>query len=650
MRPKIAFRNPHTYIVLLTDVVLLFFAYLAAYWLRFETISPDPAVHRFFWQSVIPLVGLKLVAFTVYGLESGMWRYTGIVDILNLAKATAISFAVVMVWIFFFHYSNITGVVSRSVFVIDAVLTILFIGMFRLAIRLFFDRGWGLRRILKAFHPSGGARRGEGGDGIPVVIYGANERGVLLLRSLLSGVGKTRYEPVGFVDDDHKYEGVHIHGYPVLSSMNRFEEIVERFSVRELLVASQLSGDRLERINAVCRGLGVSLRVVPPYLDSEREIDVSRLRDIRIEDLLNREPVSIDYSSVESALKGKRVLITGAGGSIGAQLASQIAEFGPSELILVDKSENYLHQLGVTLEKHRGTVGLRFEVADITMKERMTRLFSGTRPQFVFHAAAHKHVPLMEENKAEAVRNNIGGMKVVAGLAGEYGVERFILISTDKAVEPANVMGATKRICELYIQSLARTSRTMFMTVRFGNVLGSNGSVVPLFRRQIESRGPVTVTHKDVTRYFMTIPEAVLLILQAASTGRQGGLYILDMGEPVRIADLAEKMIRMAGFEPGRDIEIIFTGLRPGEKLTEKLADDADALAPTAHPKIYMVRNQAAAWTGVESLVEQALQDCAADPEGVCRRILSWTNHSPSARGSGGEARVIQMLPGGKSG
>ncbi|MBI4665216.1 MAG: polysaccharide biosynthesis protein [Nitrospinae bacterium] len=618
MKARIAIRNPHTYIVLATDAALIFVAYWLAYWLRFETGAGE--VNDFFWRTAPAVIALKLVVFAFYGLESGMWRYTSLVDLINLVKAVAVSFATIMVGLFFWYYSSAAGMVSRSVFIIDSINTLALVGLFRVSIRLYYSRGLGMKTLLNALRPS---RAGKREGGMPAVIYGANERGELLLRGMTGGEWAGRYDLVGIIDDNQQFSGSSIHGYTVLGSMDNFEDIVTRLGVRELLVASQLSGEKLEEMNTACRAHNVTMRVIPAYLDGEHgKIDVSHLRNIQIEDLLNREPVSIDFSRVEGLLKGKRVLITGAGGSIGAQLARQIAEFGPSKLALVDVCENYLYHLGVNMNGFTGSMPISYHCADVADSARMDMVFAEERPQFVFHAAAHKHVPLMEMNKGEAVRNNVGGIVALSALAEKYGVERFVLISTDKAVDPSNAMGATKRMCELYIKSRSRNAKTIYMAVRFGNVLGSNGSVVPLFLKQIEDMGPVTVTHPDVERYFMTIPEAVLLILQTGAMGGQGGLFLLDMGEPVKIADLAKKMIRLAGFEPGRDIEIKYTGLRPGEKLQEFLNGDGETLGATAHPKIRTVVGGDEALDGVEELARWAVDNCLEDGEGVYHQIL----------------------------
>lgn len=647
MRKKIALTNPKSYFVLFMDAILVFLSYWLAYALKFESFYPPFHVAEFFRQSVGPIIIIKLIVFYYYGLQAGMWRYTSVIDLLNILKATAVSSAIIMIGVLFYYYTNIAGTFSRTVFIIDAINTVIFIGMFRLSIRIYYNSDLGLRGLLSIMKPSG-TKKG-GGGGISILIYGANERGELLLRSLTGGVGPHHYDPIGFLDDDQKFWGGNIHGYPAFGGMDNFEDVITRFSVKELMIASQVTGDRLEKINTECRRLNVVCRVVPSHLDaSHTRIDASLLRGIQIEDLLNREPVTIEYSKIESFLKGGRVLITGAGGSIGSQLATHIAQFGPSDLIFVEKSENYLYELGLKMKKFSsGSINFSYNCVDVTNEGQMDRLLAREKPQYVFHAAANKHVPLMEMNIETAITNNIGGIKVMADLSDKHGVERFILISTDKAVNPVNVMGATKKVCELYVQSMDEKSATSFMAVRFGNVLGSNGSVAPLFMRQIENRGPVTVTDKDVKRYFMTIPEAVLLILQAASMGGDGKLYLLDMGEQVKILDLAEKMIQMAGFEPYKDIKIEFCGLRPGEKIDEELTCDHETLETTDHPKINSVRSSRENWKGIGRLVDNSLDLCGKDQDAAYRNILSWIN-SPTAHGgirevTGPETKIVGL-------
>jgi len=623
--------NANWYLVLAVDSAIFAISYYLAYRLRFENpLEFDSHFQNRFLPTAPWVVAMKVLVFGYFGLHRGMWRYTSLADLLNILKASLAGF--VLCLLFMFMYLFPVTEFSRSVFVIDMVITAGLVSLFRVMIRIYFSSRKGIAGKLSSLLPG---HAGRGADGIPVAVYRADERGEMLLRSLISGAKSHHLRPVGLVDDDPDHNGAYIHGLPVLGPVSSLPEIARRFGVMELLVASRVDAAQFETISRFCRQLNIHMRVAPAFLDERRNrIDVGALRDARIEDLLSREPVSVDYSTVESAFKGKKILITGAGGSIGAQLAVQIAEFSPAELILVDKSENYMHQLEVDLRARFPELNIVCRILNITQAARLERIFKAFKPEFVFHAAAHKHVPLMERDKEEVILNNVGGMKTVADLAAANGVRRFILISTDKAVNPGNAMGVTKRVCELYMLNKNRVSSTDFLAVRFGNVLGSNGSVVPIFMKQIESRGPVTVTHPDMERFFMTIPEAVLLILQAVTIGAGGELYILSMGEQVKIRDLAEKMIRMAGFVPDKDIEIIYTGLRPGEKLSEELAGEGEAVLDTSHPKIKKVKVDPAAWAGIDGEVEKWLADCERDPEAAYHRMAEWVrNTPPSARG-----------------
>ncbi len=619
---KIAYKNPNTYIIIAVDAILLYFSLWLAHWLRFESLD-NYYYQNFFPKMVFPIVLVKLVVFAAYGLQSGMWRYTSVIDLLNIIKATFVSFLIIVLGLVYYYYPDLSGNFSRAVLIIDFITTIFFISAFRLSIRLYHTTGHDVKTLLNSLKPSWAFKTSH--KGIPALIYGAGERGELLLRSLMNQPKASHYQILGLISADPRHGGVNIHGYPVLGGLEHMEKFVGEHSVKEVLVAARISGDNFEEIHSICRAHNIEVRVVPPYFDGRHnKIDVTSLRNMQIEDLLGRNPVSIDFSKIEKMFKGRRALITGAGGSIGSQLAMRIAEFGPSQIVMVDKGENYLHQLEVELCKYSDSIDLVYCCANIVNQEKMASVFDTYKPEFVLHAAAHKHVPMMERNMDEAIRNNIGGMKVVSNLADKFGVKRFILISTDKAVNPGNVMGVTKRICELYLQNIAQTSKTHFMAVRFGNVLGSNGSVVPLFMKQIEHRGPVTVTHQNMTRYFMTIPEAVLLILQSIAMEKQGGLFLLDMGEPVKILDLAKKMILMGGFEVDKDIDIVFTGLRPGEKMEEELIGAHEQAEKTTHPKIDKIRIEGEPWAGVEKLVDQALRQVTSDPDGAYRDIISW--------------------------
>jgi len=496
------------------------------------------------------------------------------------------------------------------VFVLDLINTVVLIGMFRLSIRVGYSRQLFRGVMQKLFGALLGG--GSGGSGRRVIIYGAGERGEMLLRSLTSQRDSGFCHVVGFGDDRPECRGTKIHGVSHLGGSRDMEDLITRYDVGEVMIASDPGKDVVSRIFEACQKLGVSCRVIPPYLDVvHQRLGLSQLKDIEIEDLLRRDTVKIDYSGVSGMIKGRRVLITGAAGSIGRQLCLQVLEFEPSELVCVDMGENPLFYLQ---QEIGGSGPCYFHCCSVTNRSRMDRLFSRHRPEIIFHAAAHKHVPLMEDNIDEVIMNNVGGTKNVADMADKYGTDTFVFISTDKAVKPENVMGWTKRAGEVYIQRFNGESSTRFLSVRFGNVLGSTGSVVPIFKKQIENGGPVRVTHPDATRYFMTIPEAVLLILQSAYLGKQGDLMILEMGSPVKITDLAELMIRMAGFTPGREVEIEFTGLRPGEKLHEELVSGAEEMEKTAHPKIRAVKNRLANENSVSDLVDDVLMEIHRDP------------------------------------
>lgn len=595
-------------VIVLADALLLALSYVGAYWLRFESI--DPYHWSLMKTTIVPIVAVKMVIFSLSGLHAGAWRFTGIVDLVNIIKASILGFFIAMVGMIYFYYP---GGFSRSVFVLDFINTIVLIGMFRLSIRIGYSRQL-LRGVMRKLFGAllGG---GSGGSGRRVIIYGAGERGEMLLRSLTSRQDSGFYHVVGFGDDRPECRGVKIHGVSHLGGSRDMEDLITQYDVDEVMIASDPGKDVVSLIFEICQKHSVSCRVIPPYLDVvHQRLGLSQLKDIEIEDLLRRDTVKIDYSGVSGMIKGRRVLVTGAAGSIGRQLCLQVLEFEPSELICVDMGENPLFYLKQEICDPGDTARCYFYCSSVTNRSRMDRLFARHRPEIIFHAAAHKHVPLMEDNIDEVIMNNVGGTKNVADMADKYGTDTFVFISTDKAVKPENVMGWTKRAGEVYTQRFNGESSTRFLSVRFGNVLGSQGSVVPIFKKQIENGGPVHVTHQDATRYFMTIPEAVLLILQSAYLGEHGDIMILEMGSPVRITDLAELMIRMAGFTPGREVEIEFTGLRPGEKLHEELVSGAEELKKTAHPKIHAVKNRFSNENSVSDIVDDVLIEIHRDP------------------------------------
>lgn len=508
-----------------------------------------------------------VVMFHVFGLYEKVWRYAGIHELLTIVYAVTVALAP------FFLYAMITGgrVYPRGVIVIVWLSSIFFLG--------------GIRFILRIASQETAPGRVQAGK--RVLIVGANDVGEMALRELqrhrLSG-----YLPVGFIDDDPSRKNVVIHGVPVLGGKEDLYRLIEERHIDELIIA--LSSPSLVRsIVTQCEKLKVGLKIIPSLSEIiDGRVAVNQIREVQIQDLLEREPVSLDMERISSYIKDKRIMITGAGGSIGSEICRQIVRLCPGELILLGHGENSIYEICVELSR-KTEVPLRSVIGDIRDYNRLNHIFSLYSPQVVFHAAAHKHVPLMENNIVEAVSNNIFGTRNLVELSDRHGVERFIFLSTDKAVNPVSIMGSTKRIAELIVTRMARNSKTEYVAVRFGNVLGSRGSVVPTFAQQIKMGGPVTVTSENMTRFFMTIPEAVQLVIQAGAVGGHGEIFILDMGKPIRIIDLAKNMIRLSGFEVGTDIRIEVRGTRPGEKIEEELVNYGECLEKTEVPKILRV-------------------------------------------------------------
>lgn len=456
-----------------------------------------------------------------------------------------------------------------------------------------------------------------------VLVVGAGDAGEALVREM-SRSRFSNYFVVGYVDDDPEKANWRIHGIRVLGKTDEIPKLVDEFVVEEVIIAiPHAAGPTMRRIVDLCNRSGARVRTMPVVASQLRgEAQVfQHLRDVEIDDLLRRPTVNTDLSGVAKYVSGERVMITGAGGSIGSELARQIANFSPSSLILLGKGENSIFEIEQELLRNRG-LQARCIIADVRDPQSMERAFEEHRPTVVFHAAAHKHVPLMESNVIEAIQNNVGGTLRTAELAVRSGVKKFIYVSTDKAVNPSSIMGATKRVGEMLVAAIGHQTDMETAVVRFGNVLGSRGSFVPMLKAQIKGGGPVRLTHEDMTRYFMTIPEAVQLILQAGSMGQSGDIFILDMGEPVRIVDLAYDLIRLHGLVPNEDIQIVFTGIRPGEKLNEELTYDREQLTHTLHPKIRMTRNGAANATSVKQRVRELLEECEGGKAEQARQTL----------------------------
>jgi FlaA1/EpsC-like NDP-sugar epimerase len=484
--------------------------------------------------------------------------------------------------------------------------------------------------------------RGFRGEGRRVLIVGAGKAGEMLVRDLLRSRDE-RYEPVGFVDDSTRKRGREIQGVRVLGACDEMIDFARQLRVDLIVLALPSASSRqMRRLVGLCERTGVPFRMLPP-MDRvmSGQVTLNQLREVSIDDLLGREPVALDWQVIELGLKGKKVLVTGAGGSIGSELCRQIARLQPAHLVLLDNSEFNLYSIEMELLKCFPGIGISRYLNDVVDRSALARLFRETRPDVVFHAAAYKHVPMLEDQVREAVRNNVLGTRTIAEIADQSGCEAFVMISTDKAVNPANVMGTSKRAAEIFCQNLNKRSRTCFVTVRFGNVLGSAGSVVPLFKQQIESGGPLTVTHREITRYFMTIPEACQLILRASVMGTGGEIFVLDMGEPIKIAYLAEQMIRLSGKIPGDDIDIVYTGLRPGEKLYEELFHAKEALQTTPHEKILLARHRDVDWQQLTELLDGMVIACNECNEDKLRELLGemvpeWSGCAKARRKSAG--------------
>jgi FlaA1/EpsC-like NDP-sugar epimerase len=456
-----------------------------------------------------------------------------------------------------------------------------------------------------------------------VLIVGAGRAGEMLVRDLLR-TKEELYQPIGFVDDNRAKQGREIQGVRVLGACDEIIDFADRLDINLIVLAvPSVDSANMRRLVGLCEKTGVPFRTVPPLENlMSGQVNISQLREVLIDDLLGREPVSLDWKAIGQELKGKRVLVTGAGGSIGSELCRQIGRLKPAHLILLDSSEFNLYSIENELRKSFPELCITRWLNDVADQVAVERIFRHSGPQILFHAAAYKHVPMLEDQIREAASNNILGTRGLAEAADRFGCETFVMISTDKAVNPANVMGTSKRAAEIYCQNLNQRSATRFVTVRFGNVLGSAGSVVPLFRQQIESGGPLTVTHREITRYFMTIQEACQLILQASVMGEGGEIFVLDMGEPIKISYLAEEMIRLSGKVPGEDIDIIYTGLRPGEKLFEELFHEKEALQSTAHEKILLARYREFEWKRLNDVLDEIKLACAGYDEEKIQSLM----------------------------
>jgi FlaA1/EpsC-like NDP-sugar epimerase len=560
---------------------------------------------------IFPLnVGVKLIVFGLLRQYRSSWRYVGLRDWLSVIKASQLSaFAFIVLFFLIVNIAPSRAFLTfpQSIFLLDWAGTSALVCVARIGFRLYQEE-----------------LRVTTGRRIRTLIVGAGDSGAALLRELTRSA-QARNEVVGFVDDDASKMNAMILGVEVLGQTGRIREFCEKHDIEEVLIAIPSAPQReIRRIIELCQGMNLRFTTVPAVTDLiEGKVQVSQIRDVSIEDLLGRDPVNLDQEGIASYIRGKRVLVTGAGGSIGSEMCRQIARYSPQKLVLLERAENNLFEIDRELRRDFKDLNIVPHVADIGDAERIRVVFERERPEAVFHAAAHKHVPMMECNPGEAAKNNVLGTKTIADAAVKAGTEKMVMISTDKAVNPTSVMGCTKRIAEIYVQHLSRRASTQFVTVRFGNVLGSSGSVIPVFKDQIARGGPVTVTHPDMVRYFMTIPEASQLVLQAGAMGRGGEIFVLDMGEPVKIVDLARDLITLSGLRPGEDIEIQFSGIRPGEKLYEELLIEGEGISKTKHPQIGVWAFREENWNEVGRGIERLLQLADEDQADAIRGQLA---------------------------
>ena len=589
--------------IVLHDLFMVWSAWTLVFFLRYLYWPSSPSLEL--WTSDVAIVlcaqGLVL---SILGLYRGIWRFASLPDLWNIMRGAV--YGTLFITLVLFLVKRLDGV-PRSVFIIYPLLLTVLLGAPRLLYRV-----WKDHRL--QFH----ARPGET---VRVLILGAGTAGEMLARDLLN---EGSYYPVGFLDDNRQLRGGKLRGIPVFGPIDDLPKQVEDRAIDLVVIAiPSATSSQMQRIVGLCEATGRPFRKVPRMHDMVAgRVGVEQLKDVAIEDLLGREPVELDWTAMSTAVAGRSIVVTGGGGSIGSELCRQIAQLGPSRLTLIERNEYNLYRSEMELRQQFPELVLSGVLGDVVDQQFMERVLHAARPSIVFHAAAYKHVPLLESQVRQAVLNNVFGTRSVANAADRVGVERFVLISTDKAVNPVNIMGATKRAAELYCQHLAAHSKTLFLTVRFGNVLDSAGSVVPLFREQIRSGGPVTVTDSSMTRFFMTIPEACQLILEVGAVGQSAELYVLDMGEPVRIQYLAEQMIRLSGKEPGRDVQIVYTGLRAGEKLFEELFHEAEACVVTSHDRVLRARSREIRHAEVRQLIAQLESDCARFDDDAIRSSL----------------------------
>ncbi|HYT92134.1 MAG TPA: nucleoside-diphosphate sugar epimerase/dehydratase [Gemmataceae bacterium] len=615
------------------DLVVLTAAYFLAVSIRLEGWVVPAHYARVMLQALPVILVVEYGCLYLCSVPRRAWRYSGLWEAQRILSALALATVVLLVWRLLAQPAPgllLPGdgpPVPYGVLLINLPLSFLGLSCLRGGVRLWVERAE--RKGLTAITPKR----------VPTLLIGAGRAGVLVGREIVlrPDLG---IEPLGFLDDDPAKAGLVLQGLPVLGNISQVAEVVGRHGARQALITLvDTGGSALRRIALACEECGIAAKIIPELHEIVvGKVNLSRIRDVAIDDLMRRPAVNLDGEAIAGIVKGRTVLITGAGGSIGSELCRVLCGFQPETLILLEKAENNLFHINGQLAEECPDIKRVACIADICDEPRMNQILAEYRPAAIFHAAAHKHVPLMEANPGEAVKNNVRGTRTLADLASAHGVGVFVMISTDKAVNPTPIMGVSKRVAELYIQALSQRSKTRFVAVRFGNVLGSAGSVIPIFKRQIAQGGPITVTHPEMKRYFMTIPEACQLVLQAGSMGRGGELFILDMGAPVKIVDLARDLIRLSGLLPEKDIEIRFTGVRPGEKLFEELALDEESATRTHHPRIFVGHLTPQSWEEINRHIDELIK-LAGSPEmgrlhGKFKEIVPEYEHEASRQAS----------------
>ena len=594
------------WVIFFIDILICGFSYLFAYLLRFNFFIDE----TFIWQYLTPLPlvlavrALFMIYFRVY---AGIIRHSSVQDALRVFYTISLStILLIIINLTYLKINNETAFIPISIIIIDYLGSVLLMSMFRLGVKVAYMR----------------VTKPDESNQKNIAIFGAGEAGVIAKRKIEQHANG-ELKIIAFFADNPKRSGNYIDGISVFNPQKDFENVIKKFKIQEIIISDyNISLSRKQELIESCLAYNIKVRNVPPIEKwINGEFSYGQIKNVRIEDLIERDTIVLDKGAIAAQVKNKVIMVTGAAGSIGSELVRQLIKFGPKQLLLIDKSEVRLYELNNELAdilNPQFSKQVKIILADICLIDRMEHVFNNYRPEIIYHAAAYKHVPLMEENACEAIRVNVGGTKVIADLAVKHDVEKFVMVSTDKAVNPTNVMGASKRIAEIYVQSLSNfldetnSSKTRFITTRFGNVLGSSGSVIPKFRKQIEDGGPLTVTHPDITRFFMTIPEACQLVLEAGNMGKGGEIYIFDMGKSVKIIDLAKKMIKLSGLTLGQDIQIIFTGMRPGEKIKEELLADKENTLATYHPKIMIAQVRTYDFLQVTTQIDDLIKSYAS--------------------------------------